>query len=212
MDKTRNAESFARAYARLNETEKGNFSRIANKLLYASFICENKESDRNDYYEALKMISLLQDYFTILDYEVNLYKNDKVIHLRSLENYNHFNLKLNESVMLLLLRKIYALKSREISLNENVIVSVEEIHDAIAQIGYLDRRMGKSEFRDIIRLFKRFSLIENIGDIERDDSLIVIFPSVVYAVPYEELTQLDTMIKNYGREEQNETVDQDITD
>ena len=212
MDKTRNAESFARAYARLNETEKGSFSRIANKLLYASFICENKESDRNDYYEALKMISLLQDYFTILDYEVNLYKNDKVIHLRSLENYNHFNLKLNESVMLLLLRKIYALKSREISLNENVIVSVEEIHDAIAQIGYLDRRMGKSEFRDIIRMFKRFSLIENIGDIERDDSLIVIFPSVVYAVPYEELTQLDTMIKNYGREEQNETVDQDITD
>ena len=212
MDKSKNAEHFARNYGRMIENDKASFSKIANKLLSSSFICESRDSDHNDYYEALKMLSILQDYFSLIDYELIYYGNEKVIQLKSIENYNHYNLKLNESVVLLLLRKLYTLKLREVSLNDNVVVTIEEIHDAIAEIGYLSKRMNKSELREIIRLFKRFSLLDNIGDIEKDDSMLVLYPSIIYAAPYEELTQIDMMIRKYGREEDNETAEQNSAD
>jgi hypothetical protein len=144
---------------------------------------------------------------------VILHQNEKVIQLKSVENYNHFNLKLNESIVLLLLRKIYATKSREISLHENIIVTVEEVHDAVSEIGFLNRRMNKTDFREIIRLFKRFSLLENIGSLDSDDTMLVLFPSILFAVPYEDITQITTMIRNYGREEESdETADEDPVD
>ena len=212
MDKVKNADHFARVYAHLNETERSEFSRIANKLLSSSFLCAQRDIDRNDYYEALQRISLYRDYFSVLDYEVISYSHEQVIQLKSTEKYNHLNLKLNESVVLLLLRKLYFQKSKEISLHENVILTIEELHDSIAEIGWLQRRMNKTELRGILRLFKRYSLIDNIGEIERDDSMLLIYPSIIHAVPYEEIVEIDKQIKAYGREEENETVDEDTAD
>lgn len=213
MDKAKNMERFSRRYTSLTETEKNTFSRISNKLLSASFICESKETDRNDYYDALQRISLYQDYFSVIDYEVILHRNEKVIQLKSIEKYNHYNLKLNASIVLLLLRKLYAVKAKEISLHENIIVTIEEVHRAIEEIGYLSRRMNKTEFREIIRLFKRFSLLDNIGELERDDTMLVLYPSIIFAVPYEDIVQIDTMVRNYSREEDNnETIDEDPAD
>ena len=174
---------------------------------------ESRENDRNDYYDAQHRISCYQDYFAILDYEVILHQSEKVIQLKSREHYNHFNLKLNESIVLLLLRKLYAVKARDISLHENIIVTVEEVHDAVAEIGFLARRMNKTDFREIIRLFKRFALIDNIGSLDSDDTMLVLYPSILFAVPYEDITQITTMIRNYGREEESdETADEDIAD
>ena len=213
MDKTRNAERFARAYVKLNEGEKATFSRIANKLLSSSFLCERKENDRSDYYDCQNHLSLYQDYFMILDYEVAHYENDRVIQLRSLEHYNHLNLKLNESVLLLLLRKLYARHAREISLNENITVTVEEVHDAVMETGFLNKRLNKTDFREIIRLFKRFSLLDNIGDIDRDESMLVLYPTLNHAVPYEDLSELSMRIRKYGREEESsKTTDEDTSD
>ena len=149
----------------------------------------------------------------ILDYEVAHYENDRVIQLRSLEHYNHLNLKLNESVLLLLLRKLYARHAREISLNENITVTVEEVHDAVMETGFLNKRLNKTDFREIIRLFKRFSLLDNIGDIDRDESMLVLYPTLNHAVPYEDLSELSMRIRKYGREEESsETTDEDTSD
>lgn len=213
MDKAKSAERFGQLYQKLNETEKNTFSRISNKLLSSSFLCEGKENDRNDYYDAQSHLSLYQDYFAILDYEVIFHASEKVIQLKSTESYNHWNLKLNESVVLLLLRKLYAIKAREVSLNENIAVTVEEVHDAINEVGYLSRRMTKTDFREIIRLFKRFSLLDNLGNIDLDDCTLVLYPSIVHAAPYEDLTALSNMIRTYGREgEDRETSEQNSSD
>ena len=106
-----------------------------------------------------------------------------------------------------------AVKAKEISLHENIIVTIEEVHRAIEEIGYLSRRMNKTEFREIIRLFKRFSLLDNIGELERDDTMLALYPSIIFAVPYEDIAQIDTMVRNYSREEDNnETIDEDPAD
>jgi hypothetical protein len=212
MDRSKCAEQFSRNYARLTETERSEFSRIANKLLSSSFLCGQKDGDREDYYAAERRLSLFRDYFAVTDYEVVYHSADKVIQLKSLEKYNHLSLKLNESVVLLLLRKLYAQKAREISLHENIIVTIGELHSTIEEIGWFSKRMNKTDFRSILRTLKRFSLIDNIGEVERDESLLLLYPSLIYAVPYEEITEIDRLIRSYGREDSDEAVDEDPAD
>ena len=213
MNKTNNIERFSERYTSLTETDKNTFSRLANKLLSSSFICGGKETDKNDYYEALQKISLYQDYFSAIDYEVILHRNEKVIQLKSTEKYNHFIMKKNPSIVLLLLRRIYNTKAKEISLHENIIVTIEEVHNVIEEAGFLNRRINKTEFRDILRLFKRFSLIDNIGDVDRDDSMLILYPSIIFAAPYEDIVQIDTILRSYNNEEDNdETADEDFSD
>ena len=211
MNKAECAERFARKYNRLTETERNTFSRISNKLLSASFICESRQNDRNDYYDAVHRISYYQDYFAILDYEIIHHVNEKVIQLISTERYNHFNLKLDESIALLLLRRLYAVKAREIALHENIIITIEELHEAMEEIGFKNRRINKTDFREIIRLFKRFSLLDNVGDLDKDETMLVLYPSILFAVPYNDITELSTMIRNY-KGESNETADEDSLD
>lgn len=212
MDKSRSAQQFAKNYAHLTETERTEFSRIANKLLSSSFLCGQKDNDREDYYSIERMTSLYGDYFAITDYEVIVHPTEKVVQLKSLEHYNHLNLKLNESVVLLLLRKLYAQKAKEISLHENIVISVEELHFEIEEIGWFTKRMNKTDFRNILRILKRFNLIENIGELERDESMLILYPSLLYAVPYEEITEIDKLIRSYGREDANEIIDEDPAD
>ena len=212
MSRNSDINYFAAAYKHLNETEKNEFSRIANKLLFSSFLCAQKESDRSDYYEIVKRFRLFKEYFAVLDYELNNYSEQHVIQLKSTQNYNHYNLKLKESVILLVLRKIYSQKQQEISLHDNIAITVENVHDAIAEIGWLNKRMNKSELREIIRLFKRFSLVDSIGDIENDSTILILYPSILYAAPYEEILKIDQMIKNYGGEDEHDTSEEDTAD
>ena len=212
MSRNSDINYFANAYKHLNETEKNEFSRIANKLLSSSFLCAQKESDRSDYFETIKRFRLFKEYFAMLDYELNNYPEQHVIQLKSSQNYNHYNLKLKESVVLLVLRKIYSQKQQEISLHDNIAVPVEAVHDAIAEIGWLNKRINKSELREMIRLFKRFSLVDSIGDIENDSSILILYPSILYAAPFEDIVKIDQMIKNYGGEEEHDTSEEDTAD
>ena len=212
MDKNINAERFGREFVRLNETEKNEFSRLANKMLAATFLCAERENDRKDYYAVLHKLSLYQDYFSIMDYEVINYTSEKVIQLYSRSNANHFKLKLNESVFLLILRKLYAIQAKDISLTDNIIVSMEQIHDSIAETGYFQKRINKTDLKDYIALFKRFSLVDTIGDVDKDDSMIILYPSLLHAAPYHEITEIDQAIRNYRGVKDNENADEDIID
>ena len=72
--------------------------------------------------------------------------------------------------------------------------------------------MNKTDFRNILRILKRFNLIENIGELERDESMLILYPSLLYAVPYEEISEIDKLIRSYGREDANEIIDEDPAD
>lgn len=212
MDKAKNIERFQKSFLQLTETERKEFSRLCNKLQAVSFLCGKKEDDRSDYYLVISRLSMYQDYFSVMDNEVVHYAHDQVIHLYNPDKSNHYLFRMNESIILLLLRKLYVQKMKTVSLSENVTVTAEELHDSIAQTGWLGRRMNKTEFRNVIRLLKRFNIVDNIGDIEKDSCILIIYPTIAYAVSYEDITAIDARIRSYKGDEQNEETEEDPAD
>ncbi len=200
MTYVQNAQLFYTQYTNLQESEKTNFSRIINKLQNVNYITSQKESDSKDYYFISSQFDLFKAYLNIIDCDLTFDTANHVIILNSLEGVNRLNLRLNESIILLILRLLYDETMREVSLNNKVMITLETIHDKFLSIGLQDRRISKTELKQILSLFRRYNLIDILDkDYKDDNSRVILYPSLLYAVRIEDINDIYSKIMTYEK-------------
>ena len=194
MSYSQDASSFYERYSKLEEREKARMSKLVNKLLSVNFFCRAKETDRDDYYFCVRYEPIFKAYFSLMDYDLKINKQNEVVALSNREGYNHLQLRLNESLILLILRKMYYKKMNELSLNDNISMRIGELHEEIMATNRFDKRIGKKELGQIIRLYKRYNLIDMIGDVGDDDSVLILYPSILYAISITQIEEVERKI------------------
>ncbi|MEE0830960.1 MAG: DUF4194 domain-containing protein [Longicatena sp.] len=213
MNKFQAASRFQTSYARLKEQQQEDFSRLANKLLSQCLITAKKEKTRNDYYEIISMLPIFQYYFEVIDYELRVYENDEVLHLVNRHGYHTITLKKAESIILLSLRKLYYLKQKEISLHDEIMIKMNDLHEELTRTGLFEKRIRKGELNDIMNKFKRFNLIDNIGKFELDDTIVCIYPTILHVLAYQDIKEIDEKLNTYQKgDAEDETIEEDTFD
>jgi hypothetical protein len=172
--------------------QKEKFRTTANKLLNHCFILKKKDDTRNDYIFIVQNRELFIEYFDLLGYKIEINEMQGVVALTNVAGTGRIRLRKIESVILLILRLLYIEKRKELSLNEEVVVLSDDIHEKYNMLKIEAKsNLDKTMFRDTIRLFKRFNIISNLdSDITMSDARIKIYPSVLFAVPNDNLTLL----------------------
>ncbi len=177
------------SYERLTSVQKATFKDIANKLLASTFLARDKKDNKDNYYFVVSYKEVFDEFFSILGYEVKLDQGIGAIMLSSDQNTGFLKLRRDETIILLILRLLYHERLKETSLNENVVISVLDIHE---KYNYLEikKRINKTDLVSALRLFRRFNLIETIGDITMSNTKVVIMPTILYAINTEEITEV----------------------
>ncbi len=177
------------SYERLTSVQKATFKDIANKLLASTFLARDKKDNKDNYYFVVSYKEVFDEFFAILGYEVKLDQGIGEIMLSSDHNTGFLKLRRDETIILLILRLLYHERLKETSLNENVVISVLDIHE---KYNYLEikKRINKTDLVSALRLFRRFNLIETIGDITMSNTKVVIMPTILYAINTEEITEV----------------------
>jgi hypothetical protein len=197
------------------------FRTAANKLLNNCFIIKKKEDTRNDYIFIIQNKDLFIEYFDLLGYKIELNEMQGVVALMSLNGTGRLRLKKIESIILLLLRLLYLEKRKELSLNDEVIILLDELHQKYNMLKIETKsNLDKTVLKDTIRLFKRYNVISTMdGDVTMSDSRIKIYPSVLFAVPNENISRMYDAINeklnkytNGGEQNDDEEALQDQTD
>jgi len=200
--------NFIELYEKLNTTEKNEFARIANKLLSITLLTKAKEDNKKDYYFILSHKQLFIEYFSYINWEVEINEDYGVIHLNNLSNINRLNLNLNESILLLLLRQIYQEKLKEVSLTQNILINIEELKVRYDSLKIRDKQLDKTTLRNTIRLFKRYNLIEPLdSDYALGDTRIIIYPTILMAIKVDDIMKISEKLDSYrlGGGEDEET-------
>ena len=176
-------------YENLTQTQKNMFQDIANKLLANTFLCRDKRDNKDNFYFVVSFKEVFDEFFKIIGYEVFLDQSNGTVMIKSESNSGAFKLKRDETVILLILRALYHEKLKETSLNENIVISVQEIHD---KYNYLEikKRINKTDLVNTLRLFRRFNLIETLGDITVANTKVVLLPTLLYAICTEDITEV----------------------
>lgn len=193
------------------QKDKDEFSRICNRLLSSSFLCKRNEANKSDYYFVRKYQEKFTQYLLLLGYRLEINEEYGVVQLTNPHNYNRYNLKLNESILLLILRILYDEKRRELSVSDEVIINVGDIHEKFMSLKIRDKMIDKTTLRNAISTLRRFQLIETLDrDVSNEDTRIIIFDSILMAVRVEDIKKAYEKLENYRKggksdEEANES-------
>ena len=91
----------------------------------------------------------------------------------------------------------------EFTLNDNIVCNIADIHE---KYDYLEikKKLNKTDLQQALRLFRRYNLIEATGDLTVSTTKIVLMPTILLAIPSEDINSLYqtiNRIKQGGEEE-----------
>jgi len=192
----------------LNQGQKQMFSDTANKLLSTGFLARDKRDNKEQYYFVLSFKNYFDEYFDVINSELVLDREKGAIQLINRDNKNLLRLKREESLILLILRILYHEHLAETSINDNVIVKMDEIHQKYDALE-LRKKINKTDLLKIVRLYKRYNLIEPLGDIGQGNTKVVIYPTILLAIDTHEINDIYNLISKMmgleGGKEDEET-------
>ena len=195
------------------QRDKDEFKRICNRLLSHCFLCKGNVTNRTDYF-VLKYRSEFREYLSVLGYRLEINEDDGVIQLTNPQNYNRLNLKLYESIILLILRILYDEKKRELSASDEAIINLGDIQDKFLSLQIRDKMIDKTTMRNALTMFRRFQLIETLDrDLSNEETRILIYDSITMAVRIEDIKQAYEKLELYRKgKRSNEEADENEAD
>ena len=190
------------------QKDRDEFRRVCNKLMSICFIVRRNEVTKSDFYFIQRWKPVFERYLEVLGYTLEINDEYGVIQLVNRENYNHLNLKLNDSIILLILRILYDEKKRELSLTD-VVVNLGDIQEKYISLKIREKQIDKTTMNNALRLFKRFNL-----DLMQEESRVIIYDSILMAVRVEDIKRVNDMLALYrkGGKTEDEEAAQDSAD
>ena len=208
MNKNELMKNMSQAYLLLSEKKKEEFSRILNRLLAVNYLCGGRKRDREDYYFIIENEQLFKYFLIMIDYYFHLYKADRVIFIHNINNYNHLNLNQMQTIVLLLLRKLYFQKSQELQDTEFIHITLGELHGEIEATGIYNERLKKTELKTIYQFLSRYNICERVGDLNEDDSRLIIYPTINYILPVQKIEEINQRIQQFKKGDQHENINE----
>lgn len=209
-DKISELELFLEKYKTFNDTKKNNFSKIVNRLLNESFLIREKDEDKDDYYKAIDAIDELNNYLSLMDYEVIYDKDINLIYIKSLDNKNRIHLTKFVTIVLLLLRVEYFKASKKASLTDLVSITFDELKQAVKKTNIYKDEKSTNEYLEALKELKRLKIVNyKVGNDFSGETRIFIYPSILYVVSIENVENLSNLLKKYLGDNKDEEVNED---
>ena len=190
-------------YDTLNTTQKNSFADICNKLLANTYLARDKRDNKEAYYFVISYKDLFEEYFKLIHMDLEINRDLGTISLNNTNNSTILKLKKDESVMLLIIRLLYHEKLKETSINTNIVVSISELHAKYDMLE-IKRKINKTDLIAMLRLFRRYNLIEPMGDLNNSNTHLVVFPTILEALKTEQIDAIYNTITRLTAEGSNE--------
>ena len=183
----------------MSQKDQDQFRRICGRLLSSCFICKRNEATKADYYYIIRLRNTFEEYLGVLGLSLDISEQYGVIQLVSREGLGHANLKLADSIVLLILRILYDEKKRELSLTD-VVVNVGDIQEKYMSMKVRDKQIDKTTMNNALRTLKRYNLVGLLDrDMTQEDARILIYDSILMAVRVEDIQKVSDLIDKYRK-------------
>ena len=183
-------------YEKFNDKEKLMFSNVCNQLLNNCFLCKDKKENREAFYFVLNYKMLFDEFFKMINWELTYNHEIGAMQLTNPQNKNLLKLKKSESIVLLILRILYQEQITSFTQSNNVMIKVDDIHQKYENLEF-KKKIYKTDLLAILRLFKKFNLVDPLGDVTKGNCQVIIYPTILLAVSGINVDVLYNVLKSY---------------
>lgn len=210
--KNKACEDYSKEYLLLTDTKKNTFARLCNKLLNDNFIYASKQEDYNDYYSVLGMRNLIENIFSMMDYDLVHIDTYKIFYIQTNADRNRLKLKKLETVIVLVLRLLYHKGSLNVNSSSDISTTLGNIITEINQTGIFKTQVPKTDYKNALTLLRRYKLVDfKFTDFEKEDNVIIIYPTILYVAKIDNIDMLNQKINTYiaTKEAESDEIDED---
>lgn len=183
---------FNRLYCELTEKDKEIFKDITIRLLKVNFILRKLNQPMYLFILSHKEMFLL--FFEYINFDFILREDKELAYIKSNDEKLSKNLNRNETLCLLILRLLYQKKIDEVSLSDDVEITIKELQDQLFAVGFdgtSNDRVKKSTLSEMLKVFKQHNIVYyNEKEIIMDNSIIQIYPSIEVAMDFKEMSDI----------------------
>lgn len=193
------------------EKSRRDVPRIVNRLLGQTFLYQDVDSDKDDYYFVNRHRAVFEGLLELTGF--NLLHDDyhRIFQVVSEYGYSRARFKLDESLMIVVLRKLYEEKIEHLSLANDPVVTIGEVREEYRTITGRERDLGMSQYEMLLRRLRTLGLVETIDgrniDVRDGEARLRLRGSVKLILPIQSADEMEAWLRKYragGNEEENE--------
>jgi len=184
--------------------------RIVNRLLGQTFLYQDVDSDKDDYYFVHRHRAVFEGLLELTGF--NLLHDDyhRIFQVVSEYGYSRDRFKLDESLMIVVLRKLYEEKIEHLSLANDPVVTIGEVREEYRTITGRERDLGVSQYEMLLRRLRSLGLVETIDgrniDVRDGEARLRLRGSVKLILPIQSADEMEAWLRKYraGGNDENE--------
>lgn len=194
----------------LPEKSQRDLPRVINRLLGQAFLYQDKDEDKDDYYFIHRHRAACETALELTGFKLLHDEYHRIFQAISEYSYCRARYKLDETLMILVLRKLYEEHTERLSLAQDPVVTIGEVREEYRTITGKERDLGVGQYETLLRHLRTIGLIETLDgrsiDVRDAEARLRLRGSVRMILPIQTVDELDAWIRKYrtGSEEEVE--------
>jgi hypothetical protein len=195
--------------AALPEKARRDIPRVMNRLLGQTFLYQDVETDKEDYYFVQRHRAVFAALLAVSGFSLLHDDYHRIFQVVSDFSYCRQRYKLDESLMIVVLRKLYEEQVEQLSLATDPVVTVGEVREEYRTITGKERDLGIGQYEAIMRSLRRLGLIEALDgrslDVRDSEARLRLRGSVKMILPVQTAEEMEAWLRRYrGAGEESE--------
>lgn len=183
----------------------GEIPRVVNRLLGRTFLYQDEEGDKEDYYLVHRHRPVFATLLALAGFTLLHDDYHRVFQVVSDFGYCRQRYKLDESLILVVLRKLYEEQTEHLSLAADPVVTIGEVREEYRTITGKERDLGIVRYDAILRRLRRLGLIETVDgrslDVHDSEARLRLRGSVKMILPVQTAEEMEALLRRYRVDE-----------
>ncbi len=185
----------------LPEKTRREIPRVMNRLLGKTFLYQDSEADKEDYYSVHRHRAIFTALLAVAGFTLLHDDYHRIFQVVSDFSYCRQRYKLDESLMIVVLRKLYEEQAERLSLAKDPVVTIGEVREEYRTITGKERTLGVVQYEAILRHLRRLGLIEPVDgrslDVRDSEARLRLRGSVKMILPVQTAEEMEAWLRKY---------------
>ena len=191
--------------AGLTEKARREVPRVVNRLIGQIFLHQDIETDKDDYYFVHRHRDAFESLLNLSGYSLIHDDYHRIFQAVSNFSYSRARYKLDQTLMIVVLRKLYEERVEHLSLANDPVVTIGELREEYRTITGKERILGITQYKAILNRLKAMGLIELLDgrtiDVRDGDARLRLRGSIRMILPIQTADEMEAWLRKYRKED-----------
>ena len=182
--------------------------RVVNRLLGQTFLYQDDEDSKEDYYLVYRHRGVFEALLGLSGFTLRHDDYHRIFQVVSDLTYCRKRYRLDETLMIVVLRKLYEERAEQLSLATDPLVTVGEVREEYRTITGKERDLGIIQYETLLRHLRAMGLIDTLEgrtiDVRNGETRLRLRGSVRMILPVQAADEMEAWLHKYRAAEVNE--------